>query len=66
LEDLIIAKKPTYEEPEQRAKELEKEAAERKLAEMQLQRYAVELEKSNHELELFACEKGANDEREDS
>ena len=55
-----------FEELKQRVKELEKEVANCKWAEMQLQRYAVELEQSNHELELFAYEKGANDGREDS
>jgi len=55
-----------FEELKQRVKELEKEVANCKWAEMQLQRYAVELEQSNHELELFAYEKGANDGREHS
>jgi len=55
-----------FEELKQRVKELEEEVANRRWAEMQLQRYAVELEQSNHELELFAYEKGANDGREDS
>jgi len=45
---------PTYEELEQRVKELEEQALEHKEAEEKLRRHVAELEESNEELKRFA------------
>lgn len=45
---------PTYEELEQRVKELEEQALEHKEAEKKLRRHVAELEGSNEELKRFA------------
>jgi len=49
-----MARKPTYEELEQRVKELEEEILEHKRAEAKRQRHAAELERANQELKQFA------------
>lgn len=49
-----MPRKPSYEELEQRVKELEEEALEHKQVEERLRRHANELEQSNQELRQFA------------
>jgi len=62
-EDVLMASKPTYEELEQRVKELEKEAAERKLAEEALrdseERYHAIFEQAADSIVLIDGETGA-------
>ena len=52
--NVLMARKPSYEELEQRVKELEEQALENKQAEEQLRRHAAKLERSNQELRQFA------------
>ena len=49
-----MSRKPSYEELEQRIKELEEEALEHKQVEKRLRRHANKLEQSNQELRQFA------------
>ncbi len=52
--NVLMPRKPSYEELEQRVKELEEEALEHKQVEERLRRHANELEQSNQELRQFA------------
>jgi signal transduction histidine kinase len=47
---MLMARKPTYDELEQRVRQLEKQAFEHKKVKEQLQRRAAELERSNQEV----------------
>ena len=52
--NMLMPRKPSCEELEQRVKELEEEALEHKQVEERLRRHASELEQSNQELRQFA------------
>jgi len=52
--NVLMPRKPSYEELEQRVKELEEEALEHKQVEERLRRHANELERSIQELRQFA------------